>query len=62
MTANLDVQVKLSEIENGYEVVYGSHGVKFSSFVQALDEFNSCVKHSAACASLLDDDDEYYQD
>lgn len=58
MIADLDVQVKLNEIENGYEVVYGSHGSKFNEFRQALEEFNSCVIHSARCASLLDEDDE----
>lgn len=62
MVSDLDVQVKMNEIENGYEVVYGLHGVKFANFKQAFDEFNSCVKHSAVCASLLDDDDEYLQD
>lgn len=62
MIADIDVQVKLDEIENGYQVVYGSHATKFNDFRQALEEFNSCVLHSAACASLLDEDEEYYQD
>lgn len=64
MKADLDSSVSLFKVENGYHVVYGScnEGVKFTDFKQALTEFNSCVMHSAACASLLDEDDEYFQD
>lgn len=62
MKADLDVTVTMYQNDSQYEVTYGAEFHQFTDFKSALTEFNSCVMHSAACASLLDEDDEYYQD
>lgn len=57
MQANLDVPVTMFENGNQYEVTYGAEFKSFSLFKDALKEFNSCVEHSALCASLIDSED-----
>lgn len=38
-----------------FNVTYGAHKKTLRGFMQALSEYESCVRHACECAGYLDD-------
>lgn len=57
IAVGFDTDVVLVRKDDGtYEIEYGKHLHTARSFEEALNEFGNCVRHSAECAGMLDDE------
>ncbi len=56
IAVGFDTDVVLVRKDDGtYEIEYGKHLHTAQTFDEAVAEFNSCVRHSATCAGMLDE-------